>query len=148
MTTDSELKVRQGSVVKPQPGKAPTSKLQHNLESAAWLLASGGLAYYLRPDQVMLSNTHSIWFYLSLISALAFFSVFLYLELYLPRKQGRRVNYKQWESDAPRSIQFATLFGVSTTICTNALVWGSYGAMSPLLLFIWFMGLTTIISLF
>ncbi|OAJ36532.1 hypothetical protein BDEG_20695 [Batrachochytrium dendrobatidis JEL423] len=130
MTTDSELKVRQGSVVKPQPGKAPTNFVTDGMIHTHFV------------------NEPSIWFYLSLISALAFFSVFLYLELYLPRKQGRRVNYKQWESDAPRSIQFATLFGVSTTICTNALVWGSYGAMSPLLLFIWFMGLTTIISLF
>ncbi|KAH6600700.1 hypothetical protein BASA50_002084 [Batrachochytrium salamandrivorans] len=120
MTTDADLKIRHTTVRPPnQQGSATSSKLQRNLETAFWILLGSALAYYLRPDQVVMANTHSVWFYLSLLSLCAFFSVFTYLELYLPRKQGVRVNYKRWETEAPRSIQLATVFGYYLAVLSH-----------------------------
>ncbi|KAL2916733.1 hypothetical protein HK105_203851 [Polyrhizophydium stewartii] len=145
MTTDSELKVRHAPVHQRQPKRI--SSLRRGVESALWIGGGAALAYYLRMDQVLAERSSSNWFAVALLAIAGFGSVFLYLELYLPRKQGRRINYQEWEREVPRTIQLATVLGILATISCNAVLWPVFGAFSPLLLVVWFMATASAIGL-
>ncbi|KAI8923111.1 hypothetical protein BC831DRAFT_472572 [Entophlyctis helioformis] len=150
MTSDSQQKrARVPAHQRDLQAGPPRGKLQRSLESIAWVVVALGLAYYMELLDAVRSHAQGTWFYVAAVSMVGFLSVFLYLEVYLPRtRHGRRADYKNWESDVPNSIRLATALGVVASISSNAMLWPAYGMLTPVLSFLWFMGITAFISFF
>lgn len=118
------------------------------VESLAWIVASLLLCYFISVPQAIAARTATASFALTIAGMLGFLAVFLYLQYYLVYFKQTKIDYTRWETQAPRSIQIATASGLVASIALVVLLWPAYSIGAPVVAFVIFMGIISLISLF
>ncbi|XP_009990584.1 PREDICTED: transmembrane protein 128 [Tauraco erythrolophus] len=116
-----------------------------NIHSAFWILASIAVTYYFDFFQNVKETmqTNSWWFASGSCLLAACLSVAFYCILYLEWYCG----IEDYEAQYPALIPIATTTFIAAAICFNIALWPVWSFMTPLLLFIQFMGVAMFISL-
>ncbi|TPX64919.1 hypothetical protein SpCBS45565_g05559 [Spizellomyces sp. 'palustris'] len=130
------------------PRNKPRSKLIRYLESFAWIAGALGTGWWSDLPSALQNYGYGIPFYLLFVSLSGWTFVFLYLQFYIPFKTGTRPDLTQWETQAKHPVQIATAFGVISAISSCWMLWPAYGFLTPLLVFLMFMGGVSLIGLF
>ncbi|KAJ3298537.1 hypothetical protein HK104_010592 [Borealophlyctis nickersoniae] len=124
------------------------SRVRRYAESGAWIVTAVVAARFADLPTALQDYGYGVPFYLLFVSLLGFIMIFLYLTLYIPYTTGSSVDLTQWQTQAPRTIQLATICGVVAGIAANWMLWPAYRWLTPVLTFVEFMGVISFIGLF
>jgi hypothetical protein len=102
--------------------------------AACWILSFYFLYGYLQLERVFLSLEIGIAYITSVLASFGFASCFLYLSVYLPLR-GVKVDYSKWETDAPKTIQLASVCMVVSFVSWCVTLWSHFHMATPLILF-------------
>ncbi|XP_054059626.1 transmembrane protein 128 [Rissa tridactyla] len=123
--------------------RKPLSRL--NIHSAFWILASIAVTYYFDFFKTVkeTAQADSWWFasgscLLAVCLSVAFYCI-LYLEWYC--------GIEDYDAQYPALIPITTATFIAAAICFNIALWPVWSFMTPLLLFIQFMGVVMLVSL-
>ncbi|KAI9101120.1 hypothetical protein DFS34DRAFT_457308 [Phlyctochytrium arcticum] len=130
------------------PLNLPRSKAIRYVESFAWIAAAVAAAYYSDLRTSLQEYGYGVPYYLLFTSLSGWIFVFLYLQFYVPYSTGTRPDLTKWETQAKHPVQVATAFGVTAAISSCFMLWPAYGFLTPLLVFLLFMGGVSFIGLF
>jgi hypothetical protein len=119
-----------------QPGNMQPKKktIATYFYAACWILSFYFLYDYLQLQRVFLSLEIGFTYVVSVLASCGFALCFLYLSVYLPFK-GVKVDYSKWETDAPKTIQLASVFMVVSFISWCLTLWSHFHMATPLILF-------------
>lgn len=125
-----------------QPAHLKSSKKKFStyVYAAAWIVSFYFLWDFLHLKRVLLSLEMGVAYSTSILTSLGFGLCFLYLSVYLPFK-GIKIDYANWEIDAPKTIQLASALMVISFISWCATLWSHFHMATPLILF------TSVVSL-
>ncbi|KAJ1501878.1 hypothetical protein HMI54_009609 [Coelomomyces lativittatus] len=76
------------------------------------------------------------------------FLTFLYINVWVPRQSGHKIDLKRWQQTAPRAIPFATFCGTVGSTCSIVALWSIYHVLSIPIFFTLFMAFIVILSFF
>ncbi|KAI8913249.1 hypothetical protein EDD86DRAFT_262079 [Gorgonomyces haynaldii] len=122
-------------------------KFRNTLERLGWIAGGLVLIWFFNLPLVFWYQRKTWAFLATGVSVIGFFAVYGYLQIYLPTT-GFKVDYQQWQTQIPRSIQLATFLGVVCSISVNLLLWSTFGLFSPLVAFVLFMASTSFVAMF
>uniref|UniRef100_A0A8B9BAN3 Transmembrane protein 128 n=1 Tax=Anser brachyrhynchus TaxID=132585 RepID=A0A8B9BAN3_9AVES len=123
--------------------KKPSPRL--NIHSAFWILASIAVTYYfdfLKSVKEAI-QADSWWFVTGSCLLAACLSVAFYCIIYLEWYRG----IEDYDVRYPILIPISTTTFIAAAICFNVALWPVWSFMTPLLLFIQFMGVVMLVSL-
>ncbi|XP_074947960.1 transmembrane protein 128 isoform X1 [Phalacrocorax aristotelis] len=123
--------------------RKPLTRL--NIHSAFWILASIAVTYYFDFLKTVKETIEadSWWFaagscLLAVCLSVAFYCI-LYLEWYC--------GIEDYDAQYPALIPITTATFIAAAVCFNIALWPVWSFMTPLLLFIQFMGVVMLVSL-
>ncbi|XP_065515456.1 transmembrane protein 128 [Lathamus discolor] len=123
--------------------KQPLARL--NIHSAFWILASIAVTYYFDFFKTVKETIQADSWWLASGSCLlaTCLSVAFYCILYLEWYCG----IEDYDTQYPALIPITTATFIAAAICFNVALWPVWSFMTPLLLFIQFMGVVMLVSL-
>ncbi|XP_076192058.1 transmembrane protein 128 isoform X2 [Aptenodytes patagonicus] len=123
--------------------RKPLTRL--NVHSAFWILASIAVTYYFDFLKTVKETIQadSWWFASGSCLLAASSSVAIYCILYLEWYCG----IEDYDAQYPALIPITTATFIAAAICFNIALWPVWSFMTPLLLFIQFMGVVMLVSL-
>ncbi|XP_030306118.1 transmembrane protein 128 isoform X1 [Calypte anna] len=123
--------------------KKPLNRL--NVHSAFWILSSIAVTYYFDFFKTVKETIQadSWWFASGSCLFAACLSVAFYCILYLEWYCG----IEDYDAQYPALIPITTATFIAAAICFNVALWPVWSFMTPLLLFIQFMGVVMLVSL-
>uniref|UniRef100_A0A8C0BNU8 Transmembrane protein 128 n=1 Tax=Buteo japonicus TaxID=224669 RepID=A0A8C0BNU8_9AVES len=123
--------------------RKPLTRL--NIHSAFWILASIAVTYYFDFFKTVKETIQadSWWFASGSCLLAACLSVAFYCILYLEWYCG----IEDYDTQYPALIPITTATFIAAAICFNIALWPVWSFMTPLLLFIQFMGVVMLVSL-
>nr|XP_021141526.1 transmembrane protein 128 [Columba livia] len=123
--------------------RKPLTRL--NAHSAFWILASIAVTYYFDFFKTIKETIQadSWWFLSGSCLLAACLSVAFYCILYLEWYRG----IQDYDTQYPALIPITTATFIAAALCFNVALWPVWSFMTPLLLFIQFMGVVMLVSL-
>ncbi|XP_065693414.1 transmembrane protein 128 [Patagioenas fasciata] len=123
--------------------RKPLTRL--NAHSAFWILASIAVTYYFDFFKTIKETIQadSWWFVSGSCLLAACLSVAFYCILYLECYRG----IQDYDAQYPALVPITTATFIAAAICFNIALWPVWSFMTPLLLFIQFMGVVMLVSL-
>ncbi|KAI9190757.1 uncharacterized protein BJ171DRAFT_540863 [Polychytrium aggregatum] len=131
------------------PRKTETT-IRRLAEKVFWIAAALVLGYYTELPNALLEYGYGWPIYVSMLCLTGIGGIFAYLTFYLPyfTLDRTRINLSNWEREAPRSIQTATVLGLTLTVCVNVWLWPAFGILTPVILFVEFLGFICLLAMF
>ncbi|KAM6136062.1 LOW QUALITY PROTEIN: transmembrane protein 128 [Phoenicopterus ruber ruber] len=120
--------------------RKPLTRL--NIHSAFWILASIAVTYYFDFFKTVKIIQADSWWFVSgslLAACLSVVYCILYLEWYC--------GIEDYDAQHPALIPITTATFLAAAICSNIALWPVWSFMTPVVLFIQFMGVVMLVSL-
>ncbi|XP_015744273.1 transmembrane protein 128 [Python bivittatus] len=116
-----------------------------NIHSAFWILASIALTYYIEFFKTVkeIIQKESGWFVLGSCLLVVSLSVAFFCIIYLEWYHG----IADYETSYPTLIPITTASFIAAAVCFNISLWPVWSFLTPLVLFIQFMGIVMLVSL-
>lgn len=117
------------------------SKVYVMVESLLWFGAAFIVSTYFNFLYHVLHDERKYmsWLLVGLALSVVILGQFVYLVFYLPYWLGLR-KVKDWDRYCPRVIPIMTALAVAATVCFNVALWPVWGILTPVILFVVFMG--------
>ncbi|TNV75939.1 hypothetical protein FGO68_gene13910 [Halteria grandinella] len=113
-------------------------------QALCWLLFAAFIVYKTNFFRELWENPHRVMFFfdLSLIGFGINISVMLYMTVYLPLVRGVPGESLDLEKECPQLIPVITICGIVSFFCMIFALWPIWGFLTPIIMFILFMGAT------
>ncbi|XP_010001408.1 PREDICTED: transmembrane protein 128 [Chaetura pelagica] len=121
--------------------RKPLARL--NVHSTFWILASIAVTYYFDFIKTVKETADSWWFACGCCLFAVCFCVAFFCILYLEWYRG----ILDYDARYPALIPITTATFIAGAVCFNIALWPAWSFMTPLLLFIQFMGIVMLMSL-
>ncbi|XP_028600151.2 transmembrane protein 128 [Podarcis muralis] len=116
-----------------------------NIHSAFWILASIATTYYIEFFKVVkeIIQQESWWFILGICLLIISLSVAFYCIIYLEWYHG----IEDYDATYPALIPITTASFIAAAVCFNISLWPIWSFLTPVVLFVQFMGIVMLVSL-
>ncbi|XP_033016617.1 transmembrane protein 128 [Lacerta agilis] len=116
-----------------------------NIHSAFWILASIATTYYIEFFKIVkeIIQQESWWFILGICLLIISLSVAFYCIIYLEWYHG----IEDYDAIYPALVPITTASFIAAAVCFNISLWPIWSFLTPVVLFVQFMGIVMLVSL-
>mmetsp|Transcript_8211 Transcript_8211/g.23354 ORF Transcript_8211/g.23354 Transcript_8211/m.23354 type:complete len:167 (-) Transcript_8211:189-689(-) len=123
-------------------------KISTKIQAAAWVTGAGAMTYFTDLPRKLVEDERvdRLFLNISIVCLMINCCLMAYLTIYVPflerrmtKEQGQPVTLR-WEIYCPRMIPTMTVLGIAVLITGIQAIWPVFGWLSPLIVFLEFMG--------